>query len=100
MPTGKAEQFVQIRALLREDKMRDQALAEQQQLQQAKLKGSRQGGVSSTSGQFSLKQPSSLPSSSSSGPSSQQQSAKTPYTPSGSYSGGGGDTPTSSMDRR
>ena len=99
MPTGKAEQFVQIRALLREDKMRDQALAEQQQLQQAKLKGSRQGGVSSTSGQFSLKQPSSLPSSSS-GPSSQQQSAKTPYTPSGSYSGGGGDTPTSSMDRR
>ena len=104
LQTGKAEQFVQIRALLQEDKLRDQALAEQQQKQQEqnKMMGMRSGGVGSSSGQFSLKQPSALASAGNNNIASnnQQQSAKTPYTPSGSYSGGGGDTPTSSLDRR
>ena len=65
------------------------------------MMGMRSGGVGSSSGQFSLKQPSSLASGGNNyNSNNQQQSAKTPYTPSGSYSGGGGDTPTSSLDRR
>ena len=98
---------MQIRALLLEDKIRDQTLAEQQQKQleqQAKTMGSRAGGVGSTSGQgqFSLKQPSVLSSSGSNNSPTQNnqiQSSKTPYTPSGSYIGGS-ETPTSSLDRR
>ena len=48
---------MQIRALLLEDKIRDQTLAEQQQKQleqQAKTMGSRAGGVGSTSGKVNF----------------------------------------------